>query len=111
MGNACTYASGRPDSFDTYASHRPSGENCPSLSSNIVCRTANGFRLSAGSGRPEPVEARSPVIGSAHKSSPVFGLLTRKSRKRPSDDHDWGTLVIAETSSGASAPAPLEGLS
>src|SRR5712692_2836617 len=37
-------ASKRPDSFVLYATQRPSGENCPLISSNGVLAIASGFR-------------------------------------------------------------------
>lgn len=56
-GKGATYTSVRPGSFDWYATHRPSGENLPSASLNVVCKNGNGFR--------------SPKSGWIHRSCPV----------------------------------------
>ena len=57
-GNARTRTSKRPDSFVSYATHRPSGENSPIRSSKGVIATAMGARSS-------------PVMGSAQRSDEV----------------------------------------
>src|SRR5262249_1989077 len=84
----------RPDSFDWYAIHLPSGENWPSRSSKGVFRKGNGFL--------------SPETGRTHKSKPVCGSLLRNSRKRPSEDQSVGTLSLSDASSNSSATAPLD---
>src|SRR5439155_17665145 len=84
----------RPDSFDWYAIHLPSGENWPSRSSNGVFRKGNGFF--------------SPETGRTHKSMPVFGSMLRKSRRRPSADQSFGTRTWSDSSSSSSTPAPLD---
>src|SRR2546426_768756 len=96
-GNGCTTISYRPDSFVLYATQRPSGENCPVRSSNIVFATMRGFGLL-------------PVIGRAQRRVPIFGSFSVYSRNRPSLDQSWGTFIFGVTSSSSSAPAPLESL-
>ena len=52
-GNDATYTSCRPDSFDVYATQRPSGENCaPTPSVNSVVRY--GRRLAISGHRHDP---------------------------------------------------------
>src|SRR6202521_1215363 len=63
-GNGCTTISERPDSFVSYATQRPSGENCPLDSSNGVFITTIGFRSL-------------PVIGSK------LGLIWNLARPSP----------------------------
>src|SRR4029450_5857680 len=75
----------RPDSFDWYATHFPTGENWPSRSSKSVWTTGKGFR--------------SPFMGSAHKSKPVVLPGLRNKRKRPSGDQSTGALFCGVANS------------
>src|SRR5438093_3167717 len=95
-GNGCTTISNRPDSFVSYATQCPSGENCPLSSSNGVFTTTIGFRSW-------------PVIGNAHKSRPGFGSASAYNRKRPSFDQSFSHLLPAPSSTNASAHAPPDG--
>src|SRR5947209_5471866 len=95
-GNGCTTISKRPDSLVSYATHCPSGENCPLSSSYGVWTTTIGF-LSL------------PVTGSESRSRPFFGSISEYRMNRPSFDQSFTYLLFAFSSNNSSAPAPLDG--
>ena len=87
-------ADGQPDSVDSYAIKRPSGEMRASSSMNSVRRIGTGLR--------------SPWRGSAQRSSRVFGSKLAYRRKRPSRDQLLGVLSSSDLSNRISSPEPSE---
>src|SRR5215472_463886 len=86
-----------PDSFDTYAIHRPSGEISAPFSSNDVVNIGAGITLPTFLGS-----------GSAQTSSPVCGFATCSRMKRPSSDQLVGEAGVSVAS--LSSPEPSAAL-
>src|SRR5262245_28352528 len=79
-GNALTYTSGCPDSFDVYAIHFPSGENIASAFVNFVSRNRSG------------VPAFSPALVCSMATVQICGKasISRYARCLPSRANDVG---------------------
>ena len=90
-----------PDSFDSYATHRPSGENCPAASSKGVCTTGNGLRL----GRLSRGDWQRPEV------RPGLWILRGVEQEAPSGDQATGAFGSAVTNRGCSPVAPLASFS
>jgi len=84
------YTSCRPDSFEQYATHLPSGENFGDPSSNLVC--------TSGLGR------RSPSKDKEKMSPPASEVRCVKSNVRPSGDQDSGFCMGPSTLVNLSSP-------
>ena len=112
-GNGRTYTSGGPDSSETYATQRPSGENTASRSTNGVRRKAVAFP----GFHPE---TSSPSMGRIMMSRRVSALSSSYARNFPAGCHEVGycrfldsvsrprfarsVAIAANTSSGSSRP-------
>src|SRR5262245_1615136 len=88
-GNALTYTSKRPVSFEVYAIHRPFGENRLDRVSNFVRMNGNGFR--------------SPVNGRIHNDAAPPAVSY--AMKRPSGLTSFTLLPWSEAAiTGSSSP-------
>src|SRR5262245_48563168 len=94
-GNGRTYTSLRPDSFDAYASQRPSGENTGAPSPNGVLRNARGWSLWSRS----RIQMSCPVCGSTDTNASFL----------PSGDHDSGRLTRSTLTNFDSGSLPSIG--
>ena len=89
-----------PDSFDAYASHRPSGENAGRTSLNGVPRNSSAF---PSLGCPE-----SPSIGAVKMSSlPPFPFWV-KARRLPSGENEYGSSSSLPSVRRCASPDPSE---
>jgi hypothetical protein len=93
-GNDCTNTSARLLSFETKATHRPSGENCPSVS-----------RMTIG---PRPPR-RLAAVAAATKSEPLSGSrgATRYRRSRVHEQPD--RTIYSRTAARLFPRSPLDG--
>ena len=94
--NARTYTSNLPDSFDAYASHRPSGENEPSRSVDLVVRNRSGF------------PAFSPPLSASIGTDQICGLPSgwKYASRVPSRETAVGSWMLLPACSTCGWPAP-----
>src|SRR5687767_15069071 len=88
-----TYTCGGPDSGETYAIQRPSGEKRGALSSAAVF--ANGVR--------------SPFLRISQTSRPVVGFCSMNASTSPSADHEPGSCNESAFVSRSAGPSALAG--
>src|SRR3990172_11304411 len=98
-GNGRTYTSKRPDSSESYASHRPSGEKAALASENGLLRKTTGFP-------GFHTVASSPVNGRIRMSERVFGHTSLKAKKFPLGCHDAGDCGFSLSVRRSASPLP-----
>src|SRR5262245_10064239 len=86
-GNGRTNTSERPDSFDVYASHRPSGENtAPGRWSMLL-----NMRCGVCAFQPEPLTSTGRIM----RSHPSRGICCSNARYLPLGCHDVAICLYA----------------
>ncbi len=110
-GNGRTEISNRPDSFDSYASQRPSGESSPLASLNAVCSSGSVCRdgvLGGAVGSRRRTRKSLPVVGTGSRTisrvpsgRSTSGNWTVRTRGQPLD----GPRVLAACLKRLRAPA------